>query len=353
MAKIVTRLSLSLSVPSLLRCRIWPIGLPVLYPLSLRGLTEAWIASERRRTRDRPSPTPRRCLIRIAILTHEGQTLPERGPLVQELAHLWKRRGHRVTVLRGVRRYVDADILFLHVDLTRTPRVYLRFASHYPVVVNGAVTDISKRRVSRNLVTRNSGWRGPVLVKTDRNYGGWPERRLAWEDGLARRALAGLRQRLPWSFRSFLKRYPIFDSIDDVPRVIWANPDLVVEKFQPEVRDGRYWVRTWLFLGDEDRAARFWSDDPIVKGGNILGNERLEEIPEDLRSLRRELGFDFGKFDFAVVDGRTVLYDANRTPALGAVDSDEARPWLERLADGLASFSSTGSEAVHDAKLDF
>lgn len=280
-------------------------------------------------------------MIRIAILIHERHDLPERGPLIQELAHVWRRRGHQVTVLRGVRRHVEADVLFMHVDVTRTPRTYLRFASRYPVVVNGSVTDISKRRISRNLVTRESPWRGRVLVKTDRNFGGRPERRLAWQDGLARRALAGVRRRLPWGFRSVLERYPVFDSVDAVPRVVWVNPDLVVEKFQPEVRDGRYWVRTWLFLGDEERAARFWSDDPIVKEGNILGKERLEEIPDDLRSMRSELGFDFGKFDFAVVDGRTMLYDANRTPALGAVDPDEARPWLEQLAGGLASFVPT------------
>jgi hypothetical protein len=53
-----------------------------------------------------------------------------------------------------------------------------------------------------------------------------------------------------------------------------------------------------------------------------------------MRQRRRELGFDFGKLDFVLRDGKAVLLDANRTPAL-----DE--PELGRtamLSEGLWSF---------------
>jgi hypothetical protein len=120
-----------------------------------------------------------------------------------------------------------------------------------------------------------------------------------------------------------------------VPRSVWLNPDLVVEKFLPERRNGQYCVRTWLFLGDRERVALFYSDHPIVKERSIKGKEPLTEVPEDLRRMRRDLRFDFGKFDFAVVDGRTVLYDANRTPSLAGVSKTDPPPWLADLAGGL------------------
>jgi hypothetical protein len=60
------------------------------------------------------------------------------------------------------------------------------------------------------------------------------------------------------------------------------------------------------------------------------------EIPDELRRLRREMGFDFGKFDYGIVDGRVVLYDANRTPVMLA--SPRNLPTFMLLAGGIESF---------------
>ena len=46
---------------------------------------------------------------------------------------------------------------------------------HYPTVVNRRVTDISKRRISTNLVGPHDTYSGPVILKTDRNFGGLPQ----------------------------------------------------------------------------------------------------------------------------------------------------------------------------------
>jgi hypothetical protein len=205
-------------------------------------------------------------------------------------------------------------------------------------VINRRVTDISKRRISRNLVRRPGDHPGPVIVKTDRNFGGEVESRLVDRGGTLRRYGQALRNRLPWSWRATLDQYPIFASTAQVPHSVWLNRDLVVESFLPERRDEFYCVRTWLFLGNEERIALFWGRDPIVKSHSIIGRERLHDVPADLRQMRRDLGFDFGKFDYAIVDGRTVLYDANRTPGLGAVSREECLPWLRTMAGGIRNF---------------
>lgn len=274
----------------------------------------------------------------VAILVHQQHEFPPTGSLLAELATFWQEAGIRVTVLRGPASRIDADAIVLHVSQTVTPPAYRRFVQQYPVVINGRVTDISKRRVSRDLLRRPNDYGGPVMVKTDRNYGGDIESTLVRDDGGLRRYAHALRNRLPWSWRSTLDSYPVFASADQVPMAVWFNPDLVVERFMPERRDEFYCVRTWLFLGDQDRVALFYGRDPIVKSHTIIGRERLHDVPADLRQMRRDLGFDFGKFDYAIVDGRTVLYDANRTPALGAVSREECLPWLRTMANGIWNF---------------
>jgi hypothetical protein len=64
----------------------------------------------------------------------------------------------------------------------------------------------------------------------------------------------------------------------------------------------------------------------------------VNDIPDDLRRWRRELGFDFGKFDYAIVEGKTVLYDANRTPTAGGIDPELIRERVATLATGLKTF---------------
>lgn len=72
--------------------------------------------------------------------------------------------------------------------------------------------------------------------------------------------------------------------------------------------------------------------------GNIIRREAVAEVPDDLRRLRQELGFDFGKFDYAIVDGRVVLYDANRTPALSHLPKERILPNIRLLAQGIRAF---------------
>ena len=98
----------------------------------------------------------------VVILVHKHDTFDDFSYFLHEIAEIWREKGLCVNVLHGPRPRVDADQAILHVDLTVVPDDYLTFVRPYPVVINGSVTDISKRLISGNLVCRGDGYQGPV-----------------------------------------------------------------------------------------------------------------------------------------------------------------------------------------------
>ncbi|MGO8992446.1 MAG: hypothetical protein ACLQVI_03905 [Polyangiaceae bacterium] len=268
----------------------------------------------------------------ILVLAHENDLFRSRPFMIKSFLPYWEAQGHRVLVHEGAARAPAADIAILHVDCTVVPDEYVEATSAYPVVVNGAARDIGKRVVSENLVGPYDAWRGPVLVKTNANASGLPER---LHEEVARRK--GQPVARPARFMS--ERYPIFDSIDDVPVEMRLDPELVVEKFLPE-RDPRgYASRHWIFFGNRERCTRVVGPHPIVKGVDVLDRAPVE-IPEELRRHRGRLGLDFGKLDFVVHEGRVVLLDANRTPAVPENLREALRTGMENLAQGIAAWIS-------------
>ncbi|HKY63908.1 MAG TPA: hypothetical protein VJR29_10845 [bacterium] len=291
-------------------------------------------------------------MLHVAIIVHSHDVFESNGYWMKEIAESWREAGTRVSVVRGPDEPVQADLAVLHVDLTAVPQDYLDLLRQYPTVLNGGVADTSKRLTSSHLVRRGDGYGGPVIVKTDRNFKGVQEVRLAVK-GLLPRKPRDLRRNYRYFFqeawrtgKALLRHgyapayrdYSIYDSAQAVPARLWGHPDLVVERFLPEIRQGHYCVRTWLFLGDREKSAIFYSKSPIVKSANILRQEPLDEVPEELRRIRRELKFDYGKFDYTVVDGRPVLFDANRTPTLGSFPKARYRPMVQFLSEGLGCF---------------
>lgn len=226
--------------------------------------------------------------MRIVVLTHAEDDLMRRGILLQRLFPAWEAAGHTIAVARGLDA-PDGDVAFLHIDLSVIPADYLALAARYPRVVNGRVTDIRKRAYSRNLVARGDGWTGPVVVKTDLNFAGLPERAVLAADRAAGRAsdptLLGLKHLgVP---------YRVFRAVAQVPDVVWDLPELVVERFLPEPDPRGFWMRTWVFLGDRGRSHRILGTHPIVKGANVIGHEPCD-IPDDLHAERARLGFEYG-----------------------------------------------------------
>jgi hypothetical protein len=274
----------------------------------------------------------------IVILTHPNDRFTEIGYTLCGVAGQWRQNGTKVTIVDDPGKRVDADLAILHVDLTVVPDEYVQFMQRYPLVLNSGVTDISKRRISSNLVTQGDGYEGAVIIKTDLNCGGAAEGRLAEKTSLLSKYVRAIRRRLHWSVRAELGmwEYPIFDSVKQVPWAVWRNPSLVVERFLPERQDDLYCVRSWTFLGDAGENILMYAKQAIIKSEVAVRKEQCDEIPEELREMRRELGFDFGKFDYGIVDGRVVLYDANRTPVM--LPRPTNVPRFKMLAQGIDRF---------------
>ncbi len=267
----------------------------------------------------------------IVILEHELQRHVDLPYMVKLFAERWRARGHTVAVHHGPENPPPGDLAILHVDLTVVPKEYCALVARYPRVINGKVFDVSKSRISRDLVRPHTIWRGPVIVKTEANFGGKPEQ-------LFRSVAAEKGERSDIPFGPVAEGYPIYDSMSAVPDMVWRTPGLVVEKFLPE-RDerGDYYVRVWTFFGDRERSVRWRAAEPIVKAGNMLGRDWVD-VPEEIRARRAELGFDFGKFDYLRHGERWVLLHANRTPSAPAQRDGPVAAAIAELGDGIESY---------------
>ncbi|MEO8460023.1 MAG: hypothetical protein ABI451_05800 [Dokdonella sp.] len=269
---------------------------------------------------------------RIVIITHAYDNFRGRNLLLGSLGAHWIDAGHEIDLVEGLDNWPDADIAIMHVDLSVVPAAYTAAAERYPVVINGAVTDIRKTRVSRNLVKPGDGWSGPVIVKTDLNFSGLPERQAV--EGFLRDGKAS--DLAPGPLVATNRPYPILASASEVPDEIWNNPGWIVERFLPEQDDHGFWVRAWVFFGDRERCTRYRGTHPIVKSTTIIDREPVP-VPMELRAERERLGFDYGKFDFVVRDGCAILLDANRTPS-APPSSAEMDVSNAQLAGGIKSF---------------
>ncbi len=255
----------------------------------------------------------------ISILTHESST-EVRGAryYLSNLIELWENQGIQVHISGGT-NYFPADVALLHVDTTVVEDEFMELSARYPVTINGRVRDISKRQFSRVLLNQNDVYQGPVIVKTDANFGGILEFRAAVEAG-EKEILPQDIQR-PWRKIEYLdsNKYPVFNHISQVPQGVWRNPKLIVEKFLPErTSAGEFRIRTCLFLGEQEVGLWFASPDPVIKFVNATSRGLLDSIPEALREARKEQGFDYGRFDYTEVDGEVIIFDMNRTPVIGA-----------------------------------
>jgi len=285
---------------------------------------------------------------KIVILLHEDDPYPryQSRYLIWQMCALWKQQNIEVEVVKGIDRSVDADLLFAHLNLSRVPERYAAFFSRYPRVVNGGVRDISKRFISKNLVRPGDGYTGPVIVKTNRNYGGLPELLLGQNSAghrfaslwppLGKIVAWGFR-RFPYRWRSPLDHYRIFPEVSSVPAAVFGNDALVVEKFLPEREGELYCLRVYTFLGDRHRNSVFKSQNAIIKGSSVVSREEVP-VPEEIVAVRRRLKFDYGKFDYVINEDRVVPLDTNSTPGSPPSFAEGASvPAAVELAPGIRS----------------
>lgn len=284
--------------------------------------------------------SPQRRRRRIAVLWHARDRARQLDRyVITRFADYWREDGHEVRFVFGPSGFVPADIALLHVDLSVVPEPYLELAARYPVCLNGRVRDIRHSAFSRQMVRPGDGYEGAVIVKSDLNHGGLPERTL---EGPLRRAWRRLRRGFPSRDSDSLScgtplEYRVYQHCCDVPPACFQRPDLMVERFLPEREDGLYHVRTYQFLGDRWTCARLSSSEPVVNDHTEIRSEPVEPHP-DIERLRQALGFDYGKFDYVLHAGEPVLLDTNKTTNVSAVVTPELEVMRRHRAMGLYSY---------------
>jgi hypothetical protein len=271
----------------------------------------------------------------LQIITAPREGL-RRNHLLAHLVGLWGEEGHRITV--GAADRLEADLGILHVDRTEVSSDLLPKNPLGRPILNQSVLDISKRRISKHLLGPESDYAGAVMIKTDANAGGGPERsdRSIFHWKRIRRRFNSvfswrMTREIPWG------GYPVLDHLGEVPDWVWRRDDLVVEQFRPEKDGPDYVLRVWCFFGNREYGVRLVGNQPVIKAGRVLRYDYIDSVPDSLRQARAELGVDFGKFDYVLVDGEAILLDVNKTPTLVSTSRSPGRN-VRHLASGLADY---------------
>lgn len=264
---------------------------------------------------------------RIAIITHKFDKFLRRSYLLGSILKEVERSGIEVEVTHGHRSFVKAALAILHVDATVVDPEYTALAKRYARTINLGIRNIRKSLISGAALSRDQSWDGAVIVKTELNARGAPE--------FYHNQVAAMRGKAaPHPKVTALRDYVLYDHPRDVPQAVWSDPDLLVEKFMPELDPRGYALRTWCFMGTRETCSRCVSAEPVVKGADVIVRE-LAPVPDELRERRARMGFDYGKFDFVLHDGKPVLFDANFTPTVPENLSEELTLSAKELARGL------------------
>lgn len=264
---------------------------------------------------------------------------------ISALAEFWRRDGHTVTYIFGVKKFIPADLLLVHVDLSVVPDEYLAFAEKYPIVLNGKIRDIRKSTFSPYILKQDDDYSGPVMIKSNLNYAGVPEalRLNRYPSGSSPAGFSfinSIRTLLKAAqYRFFTKKsdYLIVENLSKVPREWFTRQIIVVQRFCPEYENGLYHVRYYLFMGDRCTCERVSSRQPIVKDATSVRRESVDVHPE-IEKMRYALHFDYGKFDYVIHEGNPVLLDINKTVGAAGKVTPEIEAMRKDRAQGIYSY---------------
>lgn len=80
--------------------------------------------------------------------------------------------------------------------------------------------------------------------------------------------------------------------------------------------------------------------EPIVKGGcNVVDRSVInDDTPPELDTLRNEMHMDYGRLEYAIVNGKPVVYDISRTPASSTAATAQFVSLWRDLAQGIEAF---------------
>lgn len=283
--------------------------------------------------------------LRIGILHHDRTRIVRRGYLIDLMADLWQERGAEVVDIIGTDTPVAVDLLLLHVDLSVVPEAYRRFAENHQCVINLSATDIRKRSYLDDLVGREDECSGPVIVKSNLNHGGLPERLLGSPRSGLGKLTAGIGRRLRRrlglvdEIRSKTD-YEVFPDRGSVPARRFEDGS-VVQPFRPERLDGDFVLREYYFLGEIEVLSIEIGSDPILTSGRQV-EFRVASPPPEVRAVRDRLNLDYGKIDFSCPEGDVVVYDANKCVGTRADPGEPTRRIAAALSKGVDAWIDSG-----------
>jgi hypothetical protein len=281
---------------------------------------------------------------RLAILHDRNTPRGAQHHMVMLISDFLSDLGVEVIHLHGTGRYVPADGIFVHVDLSVVPRRIRRFAQRYPKQINANALDIRKRATVDGLLNRGDSYVGPVIVKSDLNYGGLPELKALTLPG---RALRRLRRAVTGQpARNILTKsdYRIFPSLSDVPPE-YFTPDNVVQKLILEKDGEKNLLREYMFLGNLHYENIERSSDEIITEDEHISCEPFVPHPRLLR-LRRQLNLGYGKIDYVMVNGEPFVFDVNKTMGMGSKGGTEG--FGEGLRVMLNAFAEEINRSLRD-----
>lgn len=243
--------------------------------------------------------------------------------LIAQHEELWREEGIEVRHFRTAQAAGRwSDLVVVHMDVSLVPARLLEPLDTHPLVLNRRVTDIRKSRISECVLERGSDWDGPVIVKTDLNREGAPER--------LRGVLSGFRGRW-WANKD--THYFLHDAVEEVPDWAWEEAAWVVEKQEVEEDAEGYATRSATFFGDEISEVKLSGPNPIVKDSTSERCLRLDDVHEDVLRKREAVGLDYGKIDYTRNDRGIHVFDVNKTIGFIELHTD-AESLGQRLTRG-------------------
>ncbi len=261
--------------------------------------------------------------------------------IVRHVADYWRERGVRFELTTNPNHAPAADIAWQHLDVTNVGGEFRRLLARYSRTINGEALTIAKRESVTHLVERRDDWVGPIIIKTNLNYGGRGEDWAHKSKLLRHPWVHTLQNRLPAriSGRMNPDSYPIHRSKSEVPTWVWGDSRFVVQRFLAETSNGMYAIRRWFFLGERQFAYQAFEHGPLVMGDGHPQWLQLGEVPSELHQLRERMRLEFGKIDYAEVNGEVIVYDVNSAVSADARGDRRLQTLIvDALKPGLETF---------------
>ncbi len=216
-----------------------------------------------------------------------------------------------------------------------TPDDYADYGRSFPLCLNLAATDISKRKVGDAVRwrARRLGWAGYRQKQSQLRRD--PERRM---NRRARRRGSAE----PFPEMPDFGEYRIYDSRDELPDHIACRPGFVPGEVRGGTRPGGYALGCWAVLwGSGNRCTRHYVVGSSRRERGITLNQGGRAVPSaDLRRRRRELGFDYRKIRLCGAPGKDYSSARCETEPPG-------RPRIDKsAAEGAAQSELTGSSML-------